>query len=36
MVRRLVGLTTEAVFVAMALMLALPFFLALCLPFIGR
>ena len=36
LVQRLAHVTTEAVFVAMALMLGLPFFLAMCLPFIGR
>jgi hypothetical protein len=35
LVRKFVHLTTQAVVVAMALMLALPFFLALSSPFIG-
>jgi hypothetical protein len=36
LVRRFVHLTTQAVVVAIALMLALPFLLAVSLPFIGR
>ena len=35
LVRKFVHLTIQAVVVAMALMLALPFFLALSSPFIG-
>jgi hypothetical protein len=36
LVRTLVHLTTQAIVVAMALGLAVPFFLALSSPFIGR
>ena len=36
LVRQFVHLTAEALVVATALMLALPFFLALAMPFIGR
>jgi hypothetical protein len=36
LVRTFIHLTTQAIVVAMALMLALPFFLALSSPFIGR
>ena len=36
LVRRYVHLTTDAIVLAAMLMLALPFFLALSAPFIGR
>jgi hypothetical protein len=36
LVRKFVHLTTDAIFLAMALMLALPFFMALSAPFVGR
>ncbi len=36
MVRTFAQLTTQAIVVAAALLLALPFFLALAAPFIGR
>jgi hypothetical protein len=34
--RKFVHLTTDAIVLAMALMLATPFFLALSAPFVGR
>jgi hypothetical protein len=36
LVRKFAHLTTDAIVFAMALMLALPFFLALSAPFVGR
>jgi hypothetical protein len=36
LVRKFVHLTTDGIVLAMALMLALPFFLALSAPFVGR
>jgi hypothetical protein len=36
LVRTFVHLTTQAIIIAMALILAMPFFLALSSPFIGR
>jgi hypothetical protein len=36
LVRKFVHLTTDAIVLAMALMLAIPFFLALSAPFVGR
>jgi hypothetical protein len=36
LVRTFVHLTTQAIIVAVALMLAFPFFMALSAPFVGR